>query len=444
MGKICSVEEIQPGMFRVTSTARRAPTATPPTSFLDILRKWGRAWLWEHMAIEGRTEWVANAIQDRLLVAVTDGSYIQQLYPHLCSAAFMLECANGRGRIIGSFSESLATANAYRGELLGLMAIHLLLVSVNRAHTMLVGSVEMILACLGALKRVVHLPPYRIPSRCKHSDIIKNILVNCCKLTFTLHISHVKAHQDDNVAFDKLSRKLQLNCICDHLAKQRISNLAQLQQRGNYLFPLEEIRAFIKGEKLSLDASQQIPFHAHHQLAKMLFLWKKILSGKGFDKVGWDSVHGALHSVSRLFQVWALKHLLGIASTMKFLSHQDGREPVCPSCLAWEETCSHIAQCPEAGHTAAFQQSVSGFTSWMADNTTHPDVKAVVTAYALGRGPVTCAACTDGYPSIIQEFAVSQDKIGWENFMMGTVLAKLFFIKESHLRLCAPHRLPVR
>jgi hypothetical protein len=37
MGKICSVEEIQPGMFRVTSTARRAPTTTPPTSFLDVL-----------------------------------------------------------------------------------------------------------------------------------------------------------------------------------------------------------------------------------------------------------------------------------------------------------------------------------------------------------------------------------------------------------------------
>jgi hypothetical protein len=115
MGKICSVEEIQPGIFRVTSTARRALPATPPTSFLDILREWGCAWLWEHMLIEGGTEWGANAIQDRLLVAVTDGSYIQQLYPHLCSAAFVLKCANGRGRIIGSFSESSATANATEG-----------------------------------------------------------------------------------------------------------------------------------------------------------------------------------------------------------------------------------------------------------------------------------------------------------------------------------------
>ncbi len=142
--------------------------------------------------------------------------------------------------------------------------------------------------------------------------------------------------------------------------------------------------------------------------------------------------------------MWASKHVLGIAGIMKFLSHQDGCKPVCPSCLAYEETCSHIEQCPEAGRTATFQQSVSGITSWMADNATHPDVKAVVTAYALGRGQVTCAACADRYPSIIQEFAVSQDKIGRENFMMGMVLAKLFFIQESHLWLCAPHQSPVR
>jgi hypothetical protein len=112
MGKKCSIEEFQPRMIHAMSTACRAPTATPPTSFLDILHEWICAWLWEHMLIEGGTEWVANAIQDRLLVAVTDGSYIQQLYLHLCSAAFVLECANGCSRIIRSFSESSATANA--------------------------------------------------------------------------------------------------------------------------------------------------------------------------------------------------------------------------------------------------------------------------------------------------------------------------------------------
>jgi len=203
------------------------------------------------MLIAGGTSWVAQAIQDELLVAVTDGSYIKQLYPNVCSAAFILECRKGRGRIVGSFKEATAVANAYRGELLGLMAIHLLLVSVNRVHTSLSGSVKVVSDCLGALRRVVDLPPYRIPSRCRHSDILKNILVNCQDLTFNVHYSHVRAHQDDNTLFDKLSRSSQLNCICDHLPKQRLSN-GEFKPRGSRpLFPLEPIGITVGGEKLS-------------------------------------------------------------------------------------------------------------------------------------------------------------------------------------------------
>jgi hypothetical protein len=101
------------------------------------------------MLVEGGMEWVYEAIQDGSLVAVLDGLYIRQLYPNLCSAAFIL-CAKRRRKIIGSFSESTLAANAYRGELLGLMAIHLLLVSVNRVHNTLEGSVEVVSDCLGA------------------------------------------------------------------------------------------------------------------------------------------------------------------------------------------------------------------------------------------------------------------------------------------------------
>ncbi len=118
-----------------------------------------------HLALEryvadGWSRLVAEAIADSTLVAVTDGSYIRELYPQLCSAAFVLECAKGRGRLIGSFSQSTMVANAYRGELLGLLAIHLLLLSINKIHPTLEGSTEIVSDCHGALTRVSHLPPY--------------------------------------------------------------------------------------------------------------------------------------------------------------------------------------------------------------------------------------------------------------------------------------------
>ncbi len=59
---------------------------------------------------------------------------------------------------MGTFSEALLVANAYRGELLGIMAIHLILLSMNKLHRDLSGNVEIISDCLGALKRVTHLP----------------------------------------------------------------------------------------------------------------------------------------------------------------------------------------------------------------------------------------------------------------------------------------------
>jgi hypothetical protein len=79
---------------------------------------------------------------------------------------------------MGMFLEALLVANIYRGELLGPMAIHLILLSINKLHSDLAGKVKIVLDCQGASTRVTYLPLYRIPSRCRHSDILKTILVH--------------------------------------------------------------------------------------------------------------------------------------------------------------------------------------------------------------------------------------------------------------------------
>jgi len=47
------------------------------------------------LKVTGGTGWLAKAIADNSLVAVTDGSYIKEHYPGLCAAAFVLECTKG-------------------------------------------------------------------------------------------------------------------------------------------------------------------------------------------------------------------------------------------------------------------------------------------------------------------------------------------------------------
>ena len=154
-------------------------------------------WMWKSLRLLGSDEWIKGAIEGWSLVAVTDGSYINEKYPRLCSAAFILGCSKGSGRGFGSFPECSQGANAYRGESMGIMAIHLILLAANKVWPSLRGCVVIYSDFLEELGRVENLPPHRIPTKCRHSDILKNILVNCTSLSFTLAYSHVKAHQDD-------------------------------------------------------------------------------------------------------------------------------------------------------------------------------------------------------------------------------------------------------
>ncbi len=148
--------------------------------------------------------------------------------------------------------------------------------------------------------------------------------------------------------------------------------------------------------------------------------------------------------VPRLFQVWAAKHVLGIAGTMKFLAHQDGCNPTCPSCRVCVETCAHIACCPEAGHTEAFLMAVAELSWWMTENKTHPDLINVISEFAQGKGEKSCVECAGDLPTIVQEFAISQDRIGWGNFMMGIISMKLLSIQDSYLRVRGSARLSAR
>jgi hypothetical protein len=150
---LCSVEPTYTSSGWWLMSLVHAPAPPPiPQTFLDVLHSWGNTWLWNKLSISGGADWLQDAIKEGTLVAVTDGLYIRKLYPNLCSATFVLECAKGQGRMIGSFLESLTVANAYRGELLGLMAIHLILLSINKINCNLSGGVEIVSGCLGALK----------------------------------------------------------------------------------------------------------------------------------------------------------------------------------------------------------------------------------------------------------------------------------------------------
>ncbi len=203
----------------------------------------------------------------------------------------------------GAFLEQSIASCAYQGKLLGILAIHLILLSVNNVSPDLQGSVHIYSDCLGALNRVKNLPPHRIPSKCRHSDVLKNIMIHCSTLSFERLFSHVSAHQDNGAAFDTLSWQAQLNCAVDFGAKRVLLQLAPKELPRQQLFPLEAISVWAGKEKMTSDTRASIRYHTHKNLARSEFDAAAILSHTQFSKVDWDIVHDALTTVPRMFQV---------------------------------------------------------------------------------------------------------------------------------------------
>ncbi len=153
-------------------------------------------WMWDNIQWEGNDNWMADSIREGTCIAVTDGSYIKELYPDILLAAFVIECSIGRGRIWGLFPEVSQCACSCRGELVGLMATHLILLSVNKVNKDQSGFIIIYSDCLATLDKVKNLPLSCIPTRSAHSDVLKNILVNSSNISFDRYNSHVSAHQD--------------------------------------------------------------------------------------------------------------------------------------------------------------------------------------------------------------------------------------------------------
>ena len=434
-GGPCTIRAMEEGIVKVLSFTNNPPVRTPPSTFREVLDDWGQTWMWEGLRLsgDGTGMWIQDAIRSNSLVAVTDGSYMRELYRNMNSCAFIFECSRGGGRMTGAFLEQSMASCAYRGKLLGILAIHLILLSVNKVSPDLQGSVHIYSDCLGALNRVKNLPPHRIPSKCRHSDVLKNIMLHCSTLTFKRLFSHVSAHQDDGAAFDTLPRQAQLNCAVDFGAKRVLLQLAPEELPRQRPFPLETISVWAGKEKITSDTGASIQFHAHKNLAWSEFNDAGILTHTQFSKVDWDIVHDALTTVPRMFQVWACKQVWSIAGTNREQSRWSDINPLCPSCMQVPKTCGHILQCAHAGRVDTLQSTIKLLDQWKKRQGTDPDLRDCIYDYCMGRGGVLMEdICKDnGYDERYRTMARAQDEIGWRRFMEGMVCKEMRTIQQS-------------
>jgi hypothetical protein len=314
------------------------------------------------------------------------------------------------------------------------MAIHLLLLSFNKVWPELGGEVHIYSDCLGALNKVKDLPPRRIPSKCRHADILKNILVNFSDLTFTRIFSHVKAHQDDAKAWEEMERPAQLNCGCDHGAKDEIYSTIENGVGKQQELPLEPLVLFVGGEKVTTESSSLIRFEAHKKEARSIFHERKVLDPLAFDEVAWRHVHRTMHDLPRMFRIFACKQVFGISAVNHFVNKRDKTvSPKCPCCLIADETTKHILLCREEGRIQALHQLSARLLHSLNDIGTPRDLTFLIVKYIRERGTLSMEQLVryhDLPPEYIP-FAKSQDQIGWCRFLEGMVSGEIVALIES-------------
>jgi hypothetical protein len=334
-----------------------------------------------------------------------------------------------------------------------MMAIHLLLLTINEVNPLLTGSVHIYLDCLGALDKVKNLPSTHIPAGWLHSDILRNILINCKVLSFDRIYSHVKAHQDDMEEYKNLSIPSQLNCTIDYHAKAVLWNINPTELLKQKSFPLEPVCVFIGDSKVTKDNVDSLRFwapwklakerfevlhilhhnafemvdwkivnrrlkKAHWKLAKERFEVLHILHHNAFEMVEWEIVNGRLKKVPRLFQLWAHKQVMGIAGTMEWDKSVVWK---CPSCTLARDTWVHVLFCCHARRVETLQYTMDLVDNWLDESEMEPELQECLLEYARGRGGFTmeevCRGCNKEY----HQLAIEQDEIGWRRFMEGMI-----------------------
>jgi hypothetical protein len=411
------------GDIVTTSISPAVDEVIPPQSILDVIKGWKHTWLWRKLRILGNTDWLRDSVEAGSVLALADGSYIKELFADASACAFVLECQEGRGRILGKFVESSKDSCAYRGELLGLLAIHLILHALNKMYPRLTGKVRIASDCLGALGRIADLPRDRLPSGIKHSDILKILAIHCQDFTFDCTYEHVEAHQDDHDSYQSLSRPSQLNCCMDLEAKGELWEMVGQPIPPQQALPLDAVSVMIGRDKMTSGSEDNIVFWCNRILARRSLSDPKVkwINEEQFDEVYWPACYAALSAAPRMFQLFASKQTMGIAGcNVNQAFYTPGHSKMCPSCGVVQESCSHILLCEEAGRVEALHRSIDHMNRWLKDNGTDNELRSVLVEYAHGRGGLTMQEIVGNHPQHVQ-MATSVDCIGWRRFMEGMV-----------------------
>ncbi len=198
--------------------------------------------------------------------------------------------------------------------------------------------------------------------------------------------------------------------------------------------PGEHSAILINGIKQTSDPGPAIRLHLGRLAAKTFFCSKRGWTADRFEEVDWASLHKTLEGKSPGNRIWLTKQHSNFCASGVQMKRWFGRsDDRCPNCLMPAERADHLCLCPNEERTALLRDSTAELETWMAKSeNTHHEILYWVPKYILCQGTVPFADLGPMSPRMM-EVALSQDLIGWRNFMEGRISKRFGSLQRAHI-----------
>jgi len=209
------------------STTGIPASPTPPIDLRAVLHSWGNDSLWRDLQLHGDGTWLIEGLIQGTIEGAADGSFMVEICPDVCSAAFMLICTVSKRKLVGTWTEWSQFAGNYRGEIFGGMALALIL---RAAATFLPDDSQ--------------VPPVKLwfdnSGVIHHGNKPNADLLE--RQTQADSFEKVEAHVDDYRPVETFSPQETWNMDVDRAAKFAILNTLETNSFINPTFPFETFR----------------------------------------------------------------------------------------------------------------------------------------------------------------------------------------------------------
>jgi hypothetical protein len=149
-----------------------------------------------------------------------------------------------------------------------------------------------------------------------------------------------------------------------------------------------------------------------------------------FNVVDWDYLDLAMRSKSNMYKMWRSKQHTGFCGTRVQVGKYSGREwpdEKCPTC-GRREMAEHVLTCPNEDRTRLLVETTEDLSTWLnQEHLTDLELAYWISKYIMMLGDKPFASLGAMSPRM-KALAVSQDKIGWQNFMEGCISTHFYFI----------------